>query len=70
MDDEDTAGSGLDLSGIRPYLADIKFPISKTDLLATLRTRRAPEQVLILLGGVHLDTFDSPMDVIARVQPR
>ncbi len=52
MPDPDT----LDISG---YLADLDFPVSKQDLIATTAAQRAPDWLIEILQTLSREQFDS-----------
>lgn len=67
------ATSGIDtdaLGGYAGYVKDVKFPISKQDLLDHLQQNGATEAVVEHIQSMSRDSFNSPEDVFSTLFPK
>jgi hypothetical protein len=58
----------LDLGQLQQFLPDLNFPASKDEVLSTLQSNDAPQEVLDRVRNAQTDTFNSAEEVLQTVQ--
>ena len=58
----------LDLGQLQQLLPDLNFPAAKDEVLSTLQSNDAPQEVLDAVRNAQTDTFNSAEEVLQTVQ--
>ena len=58
----------LDLGQLQQFLPDLNFPANKDEVLSTLQSNDAPQEVLDRVRNAQTDTFNSAEEVLQTVQ--
>jgi Protein of unknown function (DUF2795) len=58
----------LNLGQLQQFLPDLNFPASKEEVLSTLQSNDAPQEVLDRVRNAQTDTFNSAEEVLQTVQ--
>ena len=58
----------LDLGQLQQFLPDLNFPANKDEVLSTLQSNDAPQEVLDRVRNAQTDTFNSADKVLQTVQ--
>ena len=58
----------LNLGQLQQFLPDLNFPTSKDEVLSTLQSNDAPQEVLDRVSNAQTDTFNSAEEVLQTVQ--
>jgi hypothetical protein len=60
----------LDLGQLQQFLPDLNFPAGKEEVLSTVQSNGAPQEVIDQIRNAGPDTFNSPEEVLQAVQGR
>jgi Protein of unknown function (DUF2795) len=58
----------LNLGQLQQLLPDLNFPANKDEVLSTLQSNNAPQEVLDRVRNAQTDTFNSAEEVLQTVQ--
>jgi Protein of unknown function (DUF2795) len=58
----------LNLGQLQQLLPDLNFPAAKDEVLSTLQSNDAPQEVLDQVQNAQTDTFNSADEVLQTVQ--
>ncbi len=58
----------LNLGQLQQFLPDLNFPANKDEVLSTLQSNDAPQEVLDRVSNAQTDTFNSAEEVLQTVQ--
>ena len=58
----------LNLGQLQQFLPNLDFPASKDEVLSTLQSNDAPQEVLDRVRNAQTDTFNSADEVLQTVQ--
>ena len=58
----------LNLGQLQQVLPDLNFPAAKDEVLSTLQSNDAPQEVLDRVRNAQTDTFNSADEVLQTVQ--
>ena len=58
----------LNLGQLQQFLPDLNFPANKDEVLSTLQSNNAPQEVLDRVSNAQTDTFNSAEEVLQTVQ--
>ena len=58
----------LNLGQLQQFLPNLDFPASKDEVLSTLQSNDAPQEVLDRVRNAQTDTFNSAEEVLQTVQ--
>ena len=58
----------LDLGQLQQFLPDLNFPAGKEEVLSTVQSNGAPQEVVDQIRNASPDTFNSPEEVLQAVQ--
>ena len=58
----------LNLGQLQQFLPNLDFPASKDEVLSTLQSNDAPQEVLDRVQNAQTDTFNSADEVLQTVQ--
>ena len=58
----------LNLGQLQQLLPDLNFPAAKDEVLSTLQSNDAPQEVLDRVQNAQTDTFNSADEVLQTVQ--
>jgi uncharacterized protein DUF2795 len=58
----------LNLGQLQQFLPDLNFPAAKDEVLSTLQSNDAPQEVLDQVQNAQTDTFNSADEVLQTVQ--
>ena len=58
----------LDLGQLQQFLPDLNFPANKDEVLSTLQSNDAPQEVLDRVSNAQTDSFNSAEEVLQTVQ--
>ena len=58
----------LNLGQLQQFLPGLNFPASKDEVLSTLQSNDAPQEVLDRVQNAQTDTFNSAEEVLQTVQ--
>jgi hypothetical protein len=58
----------LNLGQLQQFLPNLDFPASKDEVLSTLQSNDAPQEVLDRVRNAQTDTFSSADEVLQTVQ--
>lgn len=62
--------NNLDLSTLQQYLPNLNFPASKEEVVSTVQSNDAPQEVVDRVRNSGTDTFNSADEVLQAVQGR
>ena len=60
----------LDLGQLQQFLPNLNFPAGKEEVLSTVQSNGAPQEVVDQIRNASPDTFNSPEEVLQAVQGR
>jgi Protein of unknown function (DUF2795) len=60
----------LNLGQLQQFLPDLNFPAGKEEVLSTVQSNGAPQEVIDQIRNAGSDTFNSPEEVLQAVQGR
>ena len=58
----------LNLGQLQQFLPDLNFPANKDEVLSTLQSNDAPQEVLDRVSNAQTDSFNSAEEVLQTVQ--
>ena len=58
----------LNLGQLQQFLPDLNFPANKDEVLSSLQSNDAPQEVLDRVSNAQTDTFNSAEEVLQTVQ--
>ena len=58
----------LNLGQLQQFLPNLDFPASKDEVLSTLQSNDAPQEVLDRVQNAQTDTFNSADEVLQTIQ--
>jgi len=68
MDRTKDVASGFNPADLQKYVQDVKFPVSKDDLLTQVQGKGAPGDVVDKIRNSDMSEFNGPQDVMSAVQ--
>jgi hypothetical protein len=60
----------LNLGQLQQFLPGLNFPAGKEEVLSTVQSNGAPQEVIDQIRNAGSDTFNSPEEVLQAVQGR